>query len=149
MIQTPAQRHIPTSEELGRLPDHTNPADLALMADAIRGLTGRGRLFFAVSMVTQGLMEQVIEKGDETAMMLMEQAKKMDALPVIARLMFENDEELLDDMIEVTAKHCTDGVDLTDEKSAGGWSAQEVDKAYAELYVARDCLTIPFGANEQ
>lgn len=149
MLRIAQPRHIPSADDLGRLPDHTNPADLAMMADAIRALKGDDRLFFACEMVTQGLMEQTVEKGDEVAMMLMEQAKAMNALPKIAAMMFGSDENCLDDMIEVTAKHCTEGVDLTDEASVGGWNKTELASAYACLYVARNGLTIPFGANVQ
>lgn len=137
----------PTPEELGRLPSHKSAADMKMMADAIRMLSGKDRLFFAIRMLELGLMRLVGDNEEEQA--LLDLASKSGMLGMIGANLFAVDQSMLDEFIEGTAEHCEAGKCEDDETAAGGWNASEVTCVYANLYVARRGLTIPFGANVQ
>lgn len=146
MIEPLPLRVPPTADDLGKLPDHTSIADMEMMASAIRALTGEDRVFFGLEMFTKDLMFFKVEKPIED---LFEAARMSGRMSEVLVAMWGLDPSLLDDFIEATAEHCVNGLDLTDEKSAGGWNAEECANAYASLYVARRGLSVPFGANVQ
>lgn len=146
-VNTQQHPETPTPEALGRLPDHTSTADLKLMHDAILNLTGPGRLFFAVRVVELNLM--AFRAENEEVQMALDFILGLGQTARLARLTFETHPEALDGMIEATADHCLNGTDPTDPTSAGGWNKDEVALAYAQLFVARRGLTVPFGANVQ
>lgn len=118
-----------------------------MMADAIRKLSGIDRQFFACEMVTNGLMNLRAEAPD--AEIAIEAAKTMGFFSEVVKLLFTNSAEETDRMIDATIDHMLNGKDETDSTSAGGWNAQELEQAYASLFVARRGLSVPFGGNVQ
>lgn len=146
MNLNPYTASVLTEEELGRLPDHTSPADLALMANAINALQGPDRVFFGARLWELGLMNPILEDETEAAINALRQLGQLGAA---AMTIFTASPESLDEFIEGTVNHLTSGKDLSDERSAGGWNNEELLDVYAVLYVARRGLSIPFGANVQ
>lgn len=147
MNANPYNVQAPTAEELGRLPDHRSAADMHMMAGAIRSLKGDDGLFFAARIVEQGLMRFGVEDPDMQAAVDMFAA--IGQLGHLAVRTFREHPAMLEECLENTAQHCESGTDTTDEASAGGWNAEEVNSAYATLYVARRGLSVPFGVNVQ
>lgn len=132
-------------QDLGRLPDATNRADLEMMANAIRHLEGTGRLFFAYALVNDGLM---IWEDPQMAS-LVEMAKKIGALDLAMINMFERFPESAELLLSQAIDHCLNGHNKTDSRSAGGWNQRELTLAYAALFVARRGLSVPFGMQPQ
>lgn len=138
---------VPSEEELGPLPDHTKRADLELIADAMRALDGDALNAFAFSLIDANLMVQTWEDKETAA--VIEAARDAGMLPTVLKLMFHTVDGSARGLVDEAVNHCLNGKDETDPASAGGWNQDELETAYAALYVARNGLTIPFGSNVQ
>lgn len=136
---------FPTEVDLGPLPNHTKMADLQLMADQMRMLKGADAAFFAYELVVKDLMRA----KEEDTIAAIEMAKDAGVLEQALAAMFSTLPDTALELIEAAIKHMLEGKDETDATSVGGWNKDELETAYASLYVARGGLTIPFGSNVQ
>lgn len=138
---------FPTEVDLGPLPSHTSMADLEQMASAMRYLDGADAAFFAYELVVKDLIRVTYEDA-ETAKAI-EVAKAAGVLEQSLSVMFSVMPETVKELIETAIKHMLEGKDETDPTSVGGWNKDELETAYAALFVARRGLTVPFGSNVQ
>ena len=133
-----------TEIDLGPLPDATSAADINMLSDALRSLPEARHQFMAYELVYKDLM-RFTEEATQEALVF---ARENNALHTALGAMFSIFPQMATELVLQAADHCVDGKDETGE-GVGGWSQDEVESAYASLYVARNGLTIPFGTNVQ
>lgn len=130
---------------LGPMPDVANMADVVLLAAALRELPESKHPFMAYELIHNNLMQY----QDPSVGPAVEMAREQGVLDVALGAMFRLFPQMATELVLGAADNCEGGTDQWNESSAGGWSQEELDKAYASIFVARDGLTIPFGSNVQ
>lgn len=133
--------HNEIAEMLGKMPDAKSAADVRLMSDAIRALPESKHGFMAHELVHNDLMLMT----DPATKPIVDEAKRQGVLADAMRMLAQMMPQVATEMVQQAADHCESGTDETGE-GVGGWSQEEMELAYASLFVARDGLTIPFGS---
>lgn len=133
-----------TEENVGEMPDYTNASDLSMMAEAINMLTGENRSFYVARLIMLDLMR--FSYQDPATAAMVELARERGVLMMALAALFSKHPELVESLIEQSIEHMLNGKDETDPKSAGGWNDNELQQAYATLFVCREGLSIPFQA---